>query len=96
MKPMLYGFFAALALIAANEAQAADGQAVYNQNCSACHNNMAPKFGDKDAWAPLIKKGTGALVASVVAGKGIMPARPGGASDDDITAAVQYIESHSQ
>ena len=98
MRLFLCGFLAATALVAASAAQAADGQAVYNQNCSACHNNMKPKIGDKDAWAPLIKEGTPALVASTIKGKGMMPARGGKSSlsDDDIKAAVEYIESKSQ
>jgi cytochrome c5 len=95
MKRMLYGFVASLALIAASQAWA-DGQAVYTQNCSGCHDNLAPKTGDKAAWAPLIKKGNDALVASVVSGKGAMPPRPGNASDADIKAAVGYIVSKSQ
>jgi cytochrome c5 len=98
MRLFLCGFVAAAALVAASGAQAADGQAVYNQNCSACHNNMKPKIGDKDAWAPLIKQGPDALAASVIKGKGAMPPRGGkpNLSDDDIKAAVAYLESKSQ
>jgi cytochrome c5 len=98
MKLPLCGYVVATILIAAGAAQAADGQAVYTQNCSACHNNMKPKIGDKDAWAPLIKQGTDALVASVVKGKGAMPARGGkpNLSDDDIKAATEYLESKAQ
>ncbi len=59
---------------------------------------MKPKIGDKDAWAPLIKQGTDALVASTIKGKGMMPARGGHAtlSDADIKAAVEYLENKSQ
>ena len=98
MKFPLCGYVVATVLIAASGAQAADGQAVYNANCAMCHNNMAPKTGDKDAWAPRIKQGTDAQVASVIKGKGAMPARGGkpGLSDADIKAAVEYIESKSQ
>ncbi len=97
MKLMLCGFLAATALIAASQAQAADGQAVFNENCGACHNNLSPKIGDKDAWAPLIKQGTDTLVAAVVSGKGAMPPRAGkNLSDADIKAAVEYIESKSK
>ncbi len=99
MKLPICGYVVAAVLIAAGTAPAfADGQAVYNANCAMCHNNMAPKIGDKDAWAPRIKQGTDALVASVIKGKGAMPARGGHAnlSDDDIKAAVGYIESKSQ
>ena len=99
MKLPLCGYVVAAVLIAAGTVPAfADGAAVYNANCAACHNNMKPKIGDKDAWAPLIKEGTPALVASTIKGKGMMPARGGKAnlSDDDIKAAVEYLESKSQ
>ena len=78
--------------------QAADGKAVYDANCAACHKILAPKIGDKAAWAPLIKKGTDALVQSVINGKGMMPARGGHAdlSDADVKASVQYMEDKSK
>jgi cytochrome c5 len=59
---------------------------------------LAPKTGDKTAWAPLIKQGTAALTASVIKGKGMMPARGGHAnlSDADIKAAVEHMESQSK
>ncbi|HTW35753.1 MAG TPA: c-type cytochrome [Rhizomicrobium sp.] len=81
---------------AAASAEAADGQAVYNQNCAMCHNVMSPKLGDKAAWAPLIKQGTDALVASTIKGKGAMPPQRGKLSDADIKAAVEYMESKGQ
>jgi cytochrome c5 len=98
MKLLICGYVLASVLVTASGAQAADGQAVYEQNCAACHNVLSPKFGDKAAWAPLIKQGTPVLVASVIKGKGAMPARAGKSnlSDADITAAVEYIESKSQ
>jgi cytochrome c5 len=79
-------------------ANADNGQAVYNQDCALCHNAMSPKLGDKTAWAPLIKEGSAALVASTIKGKGAMPARGGHAdlSDADAKAAVEYMESQSQ
>lgn len=85
-------------VVAAGGAWAADGDAVYNQNCGACHNAMPPKLGDKAAWAPRLKLGTDALVASVIKGKGVMPPRGGHAnlSDGDIKAAVEYMESKAQ
>ncbi|MDE2134627.1 MAG: cytochrome c5 family protein [Alphaproteobacteria bacterium] len=98
MKLPLCGYVVAGVLLVASGAQAADGQAVWDPNCAACHKMMAPKFGDKAAWAPLIKQGTDALVASVIKGKGAMPARGGKPtlSDADIKAAVEYAESKSQ
>ena len=38
----------------------ADGAAVYNSGCMACHNSGvagSPKIGDKDAWADRIAQG---------------------------------------
>jgi cytochrome c5 len=72
------------------------GEKLYKQACAACHVAGvagAPKFADKAAWAPRIATGMDALVASVVAGKGIMPAKGGaaGASDADLRAATQYM-----
>ncbi len=77
---------------------AADGKAVYDKTCVACHATgvaNAPKFGDKAAWAPRVATGKDALVKSVLGGKGAMPPK-GGASDlaeDDVKAAVDYLLS---
>ena len=83
---------------AASPALAADGKAVYDKTCVACHSTgvaNAPKFGDKAAWAPRIATGNAALVASVMKGKGAMPPKAGAADlkDDDIKAAVDYMVS---
>ena len=71
------------------------GEALYKQACTACHAAGvagAPKSGDKAAWAPRVGLGVDALTASVIKGKGIMPARGGSAgSDADIKAAVEYM-----
>lgn len=77
-------------------AWAADGKAVYDKTCVACHATgvaNAPKFGDKAAWAPRIATGKDALVGSVLKGKGAMPPKAGASnlSDDDIKAAVDYM-----
>jgi cytochrome c5 len=71
------------------------GQQVYAENCALCHNNLDPKLGDKPAWEPRIKQGSDVLVAAVINGKGAMPPRAGkpALSDDDIKAAVEYIEN---
>lgn len=71
------------------------GEALYKQACQVCHVAGvagAPKFGDKDAWAPRIKTGMDALYASAVHGKGAMPPKGGTtASEADIHAAVDYM-----
>ncbi|MBU6298478.1 MAG: cytochrome c5 family protein [Alphaproteobacteria bacterium] len=98
MRLSLCGYIVAGAFIVVGGALAADGQTVYTQDCAGCHQMMAPKTGDKAAWAPLIKTGTDAMTANVIKGKGMMPARGGHAdlSDADIKAAVEYMESKSK
>jgi len=89
---------AAATVVAAAPAAAAggvDGEAVYKKACAACHATGAagaPKSGDKAAWAPRLKKGEDALVASVIKGLGIMPPRGGNPTltDAQIRAAVAY------
>jgi cytochrome c5 len=73
-----------------------DGAAVYSSVCMACHASGvagAPKAGDKGAWAPRVAQGTAALVKSVIAGKGAMPPKGGGAdlSDAEVKAAVEHL-----
>jgi cytochrome c5 len=77
----------------AQSAAAADGKEVFEKSCMGCHKAMDPKVGDKKAWEPRIKKGTDALVASVVKGMGAMPPKGGAASlsNVDIKAAVEYM-----
>lgn len=83
-------------LLMAHDVFAADGKAVYDKTCVACHASgvaNAPKLGDKAAWAPRVATGLPALVGSVKAGKGAMPPKAGAADlkDDDIQAAVEYM-----
>jgi len=74
----------------------ADGKAVYDKACAACHATgvaNAPKLGDKGAWGARAGAGVDALVATVVKGKGAMPPKAGnaGLSDGDIRSAVEYM-----
>jgi cytochrome c5 len=98
MKLSFWGCLTAGLIIVANGAAAADGQAVYEKNCAACHKMMAPKTGDKAAWAPLVKEGVDALTATTIKGKGMMPPRGGKPelSDADIKAAVEYMVEKSK
>jgi len=87
-----------IACCAAASTWAADGKAVYDKTCVACHSTgvaNAPKFGDKAAWAPRMATGTDALVTSVIKGKGAMPPKAGSTNlnNDDIKAAVDYMIS---
>ena len=75
---------------------AAKGKSIYDASCAACHGAGvagAPKPGDKTAWAPRLKSGKDAMVASVIKGKGAMPPKGGNAAlaDADIKAAVDYL-----
>lgn len=88
---LILGLGAAGMLIAAGPAAAADGKAVFEKTCKACHMAMKPKLGDKAAWAPLIKRGVADLTASAIKGKGPMPPRGGAGSDADVKAAVEYM-----
>ncbi len=90
-----------VAAVAAAPAKAKDGKSVYDTVCMACHMTgaaNAPKLGDKAAWAPRIKTGNDALVASVLKGKGAMPPKGGGTalSDAEIKAAVEYMVAQSK
>jgi cytochrome c5 len=98
MKRKIVVVGAVAALFAAGPVAAQDGKAIYDKSCGGCHNNIPPKLGDKAQWAPLIKLGTGALVASTIKGKGAMPPKGGAASlsDADIKAAVEYMISRSK
>ena len=82
-------------------APAANGKAVYDASCMACHAAGvagAPKPGDKAAWAPRIGAGMAAMQASVIKGKGVMPPKGGNPalSDADIKAAVDYMVAQSK
>lgn len=73
-----------------------DGKSVYASACVACHGTGvagAPRAGDRLAWAPRLKAGNDAMVASVIKGKGAMPPKGGQAalSDAQVKAAVDYL-----
>ena len=79
----------------ADKAQA--GKALYTQVCQACHAAGvlgAPKFGNKDDWAPRLKDPMDVVYNYALHGKGNMPPKGGSnASDDDVKAAVDYMVS---
>lgn len=76
------------------------GEKVYKSVCFACHTAGvagAPKFGDKDAWAPFIKTGVDEMVKNAIHGVGAMPPRGGSqATDEEIHAAVEYMVHAAQ
>lgn len=86
---------------AVTTASANIGKKLFETKCSACHAAGvagAPKFGNKDDWAPRIAKGIDALMVTVLNGKGAMP--PKGTcmecSDDQLKAAAQYMVNAAQ
>ena len=93
MRLAIIGITTVAASLSIGQVAAADGKAVYDKGCGACHNNMAPKLGDKAKWGAINKQGADALVATVIKGKGAMPPKGGmaAASNEDIKAAVEYM-----
>jgi cytochrome c5 len=87
----------AAAPLAVADASAAPRSAdeLVNGVCAACHAagvGGAPLLGDEAAWAERRELGLDALVASVINGKGSMPARGGSDySDEEIRLSVQSI-----
>lgn len=75
----------------------ANGEAVYNQACVACHAAgvlNAPKLGDAEAWGTRYdEKGFDTLVSHAVNGFNAMPAKGGqtALSDDDMVDSVAYM-----
>ena len=77
------------------------GKDTYETYCAGCHASGAggaPKFGDSNAWDPLIKQGLNTLYKNAINGIGAMPAKGTCAtcSDQAIQAAVQYMVNQSK
>jgi len=84
---------------------AVDGQAVFGKACVVCHGAGvagAPKLGDAAAWAPRIAQGKDTLLTHALNGfqgsSGMMPPKGGftNLSDDEVSAAIDYMVSQSQ
>ncbi len=85
----------------ATAASAANGKAVYDASCQACHAAGvagAPKLGDKAAWAPRLGSGIAAMLTSAIKGKNAMPPKGGNLSlsDADVKAAVDYMVAQAK
>lgn len=82
-------------VVAAAGSAARSGEELVNGACAACHLAGvagAPALDDEQAWADRRETGLDALVASVIIGKGAMPAMGGSDySDDEIRSAVQHM-----
>lgn len=72
------------------------GEQVYKETCFSCHASgvaKAPKFGDRQAWAPLIEEGQHVLTAHAWVGVRGMPAK-GGKADltlEEFSRATAYM-----
>jgi cytochrome c5 len=72
------------------------GKEVYTDVCSVCHAtgiSGAPVLGNKDSWAPRLKKGMDVLFTSALKGLGAMPPKGGRLKypDEKIKSAVAYM-----
>jgi cytochrome c5 len=76
-----------------------NGQQVFAGQCAACHAAGvagAPKMGDAAAWAPRLKAGLDALLASAIKGKGNMPPQAGGDFNElEVARAVVHMANAS-
>ena len=81
------------------------GPQVYNSSCLVCHGagiGGAPVLGDTAAWTERLAKGNDAVVLNAINGftgdSGVMPAKGGNValSDEEVTAAVDYMIAESQ
>ena len=78
------------------EVLAADaGAQLYEKQCKVCHENGlldAPKFGDKEAWAPHLAKDIETLHMHSAKGFNKMPAQAvGDVTEAQVHAAVDYM-----
>jgi cytochrome c5 len=92
IRAMVFAFGAIVSSLAmAEPITAPDGKAVWTKSCAGCHAIMAPKAGDKAAWAPFVKQGAAEVAEIVLKGKGAMPPKGGTATEAEARAAVEYI-----
>ena len=73
-----------------------DGEGIYGNVCSACHESGAagaPIRGDEEAWAERAEQGFATLLEHSINGIGAMPARGGNPnlSDAEMEAATAYL-----
>lgn len=83
-------------VVAEATAAGKSGEEVYKSVCMLCHAAglmAAPKFGDKDLWAPRIAQGYDTLVNHAIHGIRNMPAKGGNPdlSDAEVAGAVKYM-----
>ena len=85
----------AAAFVAGSTVSFADGASLYKTACFACHDAGiagAPKFANKELWAPRIATGVDAMVKVVLTGKGAMPPNGGTQlTEAQIREVVEYM-----
>ena len=79
----------------------ATGKKVYQKTCSVCHDEGklgAPKVGDRQQWAPRIRKNFDVLILNTFKGSNNMPPKGGCAhcTGSEIISAVKYMVQESQ
>jgi cytochrome c5 len=91
----------AAAALAAPAGGAMSPKDIYENNCKMCHQTGvagAPKFGNKDEWAPRIAQGLDTIVKAAITGIRAMP--PKGnclkCTPDDIKSTVEYMVHAAQ
>ncbi|MEA2119125.1 c-type cytochrome [Halovibrio sp. HP20-50] len=87
---------AAAPAAAASSGSDIDGEGIYGNVCSACHESGAagaPIRGDEAAWAERTEQGFATLLDHAINGIGAMPAKGGNPnlSDEEMEAAVAYM-----
>jgi cytochrome c5 len=73
-----------------------DAEAGYLANCMACHTTGAagaPKLSDRADWEARMSKGMDAVMANVINGFSVMPARGlcMSCSDEELQSIVSYM-----
>lgn len=93
IRSLAFGALCAGYAIAASAQALPSGEQVYAETCAACHAGgvaNAPRFGDRKAWAPLIKEGQAVLTSHAWVGIRAMPPR-GGRSDLALEAFARAV-----
>ncbi len=90
------GASAAAAAAAAAGSAPLTGEQLYKKNCAFCHDNGtagAPKYGDKNSWAPRLAKGADILKEHTLKGFKAMPAKGlcPQCSDEDTLSSLDYM-----
>src|SRR5690349_14440522 len=94
----LFAMLSAVAVLSPACAGADSGEEIYKTRCSLCHAGGAggaPKFGNREEWAPRAARGRLALYDVAIHGKPntAMMARGGfrDLSNDEVMAAADYM-----